>query len=136
MKICINGDLVDLSKIYCITKVDSRYISSRPIYDAINGEYNSDVKYCIEFYFTLVSINNKPHYIKIYREFILKNESDDFSHPDYIESIEFLNCINELNLFRDKIVEKWSKGQIDYEQFNIEVMIDVEEEGYEKAGDN
>ena len=41
MKICINGDLVDLSKIYCITKVESRYIQSSPIFDVINGKYNS-----------------------------------------------------------------------------------------------
>lgn len=115
MKICINGDLINLNKVYMITDIDEEKFHSSHVYDDERGEYTDEVDYYINFSFTICFINRRYYEVSIRRKFRIKTVDDDIK-----ENLDYKKYRNEIALFRDSIIEKWDEGSFEYPQFNIE----------------
>lgn len=100
MKIAINGDIIDLKKIYEITKIIK------------NEDVNS-------LYFNIYYSNNNYQKIIIRRNKYLDN-NQRFSNLSNTQQEEIDKLIlNEITNIRDSIIKIWCENQSEIPQFNL-----------------
>jgi hypothetical protein len=109
MIIAINGDLVDVTKIYSISDIfhtDGYVHKFEPI---------TEVEF--DFAFTILFLNGPERKIRIKRRFEM-NIADINCRYTELDTFKFF--YNEFSEFRNDIINVWSKNQSTIPQFNLE----------------
>lgn len=113
MVIGINGDLIDVSKIYQISEIEYNLGNIDQFAPIVDIEF--------KFRFEILFLNGIQKYYDFKRIVNLKIEELEVLNYEYTNLKEFKIYHDEISQFRKAIIDVWSQNQSTIPQFNMEL---------------